>query len=41
MNLTSCEMLLDDNRASVEIGDATYSRDPANWGTRIILTDLQ
>lgn len=38
--LVHAGMLIDDNRAGVEIGEATYSRDHDNWGVEIKLTDI-
>lgn len=38
--LVHAGMLTDDNRQGVEWLPIEFSRDPDNWGTRIILTDV-
>jgi Holliday junction resolvase RusA-like endonuclease len=38
--LVHAGMLVDDNRQHVELAPVTFSRDPAAWGTRIMLEDL-
>lgn len=38
--LVQSAALVDDNHKFLEPGETTYSRDWDNWGTRIILTDV-
>lgn len=38
--LVKCGMLIDDKPGLVEQGALTYSRNPAEWGTRITLEDI-